>query len=386
MIIPVKQMQNIVEELEGTIQKNINIMDENGCIIASSDFSRIGTYHSGAQQVINENLDELVICSQDEYAGAKNGINLPIIIDDKIVGVVGITGKIDEVKILGKIIQKMTKILIMDNFQNNEKKTMESKKNDFIFNWLFVDEDKSESEENITLRGSLLGIDIGLNRVVAVMSVESKKEDKRTQDFVLGQWNDTINREINWCLKKDSQHLFSQIGGKKVIFFHSSDPDTVMRYVGEIAEAIEKKYDSYVYCGIGTVGTNRMEIRRSYREANTACNLAVRVKNNRIKLYSDTDIELLLQNISRHDREVFVKRIFKDCQEDEIRKWVEILRCYAENNGSITKTAEDCFIHKNTLQYRLTRLKDITGYDPRIIKESLPLYMAMLLYEIDCNN
>ena len=28
MIIPRKQMQKIVEELEGTIQKNINIMDE----------------------------------------------------------------------------------------------------------------------------------------------------------------------------------------------------------------------------------------------------------------------------------------------------------------------------------------------------------------------
>ena len=51
MIIPRKQMQNIVEELEGTIQKNINIMDETGCIIASSDITRIGTYHSGAQQV-----------------------------------------------------------------------------------------------------------------------------------------------------------------------------------------------------------------------------------------------------------------------------------------------------------------------------------------------
>lgn len=48
MIIPRKQMQKIVEELEGTIQKNINIMDETGCIIASSDLSRIGTYHSGA--------------------------------------------------------------------------------------------------------------------------------------------------------------------------------------------------------------------------------------------------------------------------------------------------------------------------------------------------
>lgn len=122
MIIPRKQMQNIVEELEGTIQKNINIMDETGCIIASSDITRIGTYHSGAQQVISQKLDELVICEEEQYTGAKNGINLPIIIEDEIVGVVGITGEKEEVQILGKIIQKMTKILIIDSYQNNQKK------------------------------------------------------------------------------------------------------------------------------------------------------------------------------------------------------------------------------------------------------------------------
>ena len=124
MIIPRKQMQKIVEELEGTIQKNINIMDETGCIIASSDLSRIGTYHSGAQRVIRQKLDELVISDADQYAGAKNGINLPIIIEEKIVGVVGITGEKEEVQILGKIIQKMTKILIMDSYQNIQKKNI----------------------------------------------------------------------------------------------------------------------------------------------------------------------------------------------------------------------------------------------------------------------
>ena len=99
-------------------------MDETGCIIASSDISRIGTYHSGAQRVISQRLEELVISEEDRYAGAKNGINLPIIIENEIIGVVGITGEKEEVQILGKIIQKMTKILIMESYQNNQKKIM----------------------------------------------------------------------------------------------------------------------------------------------------------------------------------------------------------------------------------------------------------------------
>lgn len=40
MIIQKKIMQNIVDELEEATQRKINIMDETGCIVASSDKSR----------------------------------------------------------------------------------------------------------------------------------------------------------------------------------------------------------------------------------------------------------------------------------------------------------------------------------------------------------
>lgn len=383
-IIPRKQMQKIVEELEGTIQKNINIMDETGCIIASSDLSRIGTYHSGAQRVIRQKLDELVISDADEYAGAKNGINLPIIIEEKIVGVVGITGEKEEVQILGKIIQKMTKILIMDSYQNIQKKNMENMRNNFLFSWLFGNDDSGESEENLQLRGQLLGIDIDFDRVVVVFGVIEKKLHAQPKDAEDEQrLYDQVIREIKRCLKKEANHPVCQIGTKIIGFFHSSDQQEILKYAQEIIYNVEKQYSCQLYAGVGAVGTNRLEIRRSYREADTACNLAMRLKNKKIKVYSDVDIELLLENISKQDRELFVKRIFKDCEEEETVRWVQLLRCYSENNGSITKTAEDLYIHKNTLQYRLSKLKEATGYDPRNIVESIPLYIAMLIYEFD---
>lgn len=385
MIISKKQMQKIVEELEGTIQKNINIMDETGCIIASSDLSRIGTYHTGAQQVISQKLEELIICNQDEYAGAKNGINLPIIIEDEIVGVVGITGEKEEVQILGKIIQKMTKILIMDSYQSNQKKRMESMKNNFVFSWLFASEDSGETEENIMLRGRLLGIDIHTDRVVMVLGIVNGKEDEKNFgiDVADQELYDKVIKEIKRCLGQAPRHLVAQIGTRIVVFYQSSDIREALAAAKMMIENVKKQYDCQLYCGIGTEGANRIEIRRSYKEADIACNLALRLKNRNIKVYSDVDIELLLQSISRHERDMFLKKIFKDCPEDDIFRWVQMLRCYSENNGSITKTAEDCYIHKNTLQYRLAKLKEVTGYDPRNIKESIPLYIAMMIYELD---
>ena len=42
--------------------------------------------------------------------------------------------------------------------------------------------------------------------------------------------------------------------------------------------------------------------------------------------------------------------------------------------------AERLFIHKNTLQYRLKRLADVTGLDVRKPSHAPSLYLAMLFY------
>ena len=102
-----------------------------------------------------------------------------------------------------------------------------------------------------------------------------------------------------------------------IIFFHSSDMQEIIRSVQEIIDNVEKQYDCRMYGGIGSVGTNRAEIRRSYREADTACNLAMRLRNRRIKVYSDVDMELLLENISKHDRELFENVCLKTARREK---------------------------------------------------------------------
>lgn len=103
MIIPRKQMQKIADEVGAMIHRNINIMDENGVIIASTDKSRIGTLHAAAQELLQRDLPELLV--ERESEGVYNGINLPLKIENKVIGVVGITGPVEEVSVLGSVIK-----------------------------------------------------------------------------------------------------------------------------------------------------------------------------------------------------------------------------------------------------------------------------------------
>lgn len=103
--------QTIVEEIGREIHENINFMDEDGRIIASTNPVRIGTIHEGARRVINENLEELYITSEMENATTKKGINLPILIHGEAVGVIGITGEKERVAGYGNIVRRMTEVM-----------------------------------------------------------------------------------------------------------------------------------------------------------------------------------------------------------------------------------------------------------------------------------
>ena len=61
MIIPKKQMQKIAEEVGAMIHRNVNIMDEQGIIIASTDRKRIGAVHAGAEELLRKNLPEFSV-------------------------------------------------------------------------------------------------------------------------------------------------------------------------------------------------------------------------------------------------------------------------------------------------------------------------------------
>ena len=92
MVIELNIARRVVSELHDAIRQPINLMDENGRIIASTDASRIGTVHSAACQAIRENMECLVVRADGEYAGSRIGVNVPLRFDGKIVGAVGITG------------------------------------------------------------------------------------------------------------------------------------------------------------------------------------------------------------------------------------------------------------------------------------------------------
>src|SRR5699024_2990015 len=107
----------IVEETAKRTDSNINIMNFNGEIIASFDKKRIGTVHEGARKVLE--CEQMVVLSREEsklLQGTLPGVNLPIIFQDRIVGVIGITGEPEKVTHVADLVKMSTELMMYQNY------------------------------------------------------------------------------------------------------------------------------------------------------------------------------------------------------------------------------------------------------------------------------
>ncbi len=88
-----KQARDLIAEISAVVDIDINIMDDTGTIVASTDDERIDQFHEGAQMLIRDRRSELIVHYDNEFRGCRKGINLPLIYKDKIIGVIGLTGR-----------------------------------------------------------------------------------------------------------------------------------------------------------------------------------------------------------------------------------------------------------------------------------------------------
>lgn len=369
--------QDIVESMKEIINQDINYIDTNSMIIASTNKMRIGTFHGGAKRVLAIK-SEVIIEYDEQYEGTRQGINLPVYFQSEIVGVIGITGKKEQVEKFGKIIQRMTAILIKEAYITEQEKIERESKKQFIEEILF--RMYKEDEKTLIMRADLLNIKLDIPRVVIIARIY---EDYVGELLVIPSIQEKIYNYIKSYIDFNSQNLIVQSGMNSIVILDVNSIKKVYRLVKNIHENIKEKFNITVCFGISSISENVGGMRKSYIEAKKALNVALSSRRSFIKKYQDLDIGLLLEDILDDTKANFVNKIFKNMDKDERSKSIEILIKYFENNGSINKTADELFLHKNTLQYRLNKIKKLTGYDPRVIEDMVVLYLAVILNRLE---
>lgn len=370
--------QNIIDGLALILKQQLNFFDENGYILASTAPNRIGDYHAGAAKLIAEDLQELFIRDDNEYEGALRGCNYSLDIDGKVIGAIGISGNCEEVDRYGKVIKRMTEILLSENDASEKKKVASRIRERFFNDWLLTD--VSYTDTAFIDRAKKQQINIHIHRRVVIFQL--KKLDQYRDSTAGQQTIDAINRYLReWC-NTIPDALFTKTPSQMICLVPMDSNVRVRCFITSVFENIEAHFHENMIAGVDSEREfGHVTMHHAYEKANRALCACQQKNDCSVLFYDEASYELLLAEISEHTREAFIHQIFSNCVDEEIDEFCVLIHSLYLNNGSIMKTAATHYIHKNTVQYKLNRIAEKTGYNPRDWTNIPLFYLAILLRE-----
>jgi len=387
--------QSIVEKTKNLLGKNINIMNSMGIIVGSKDKSRIDTFHQGAAEVIRTGKAiEITPEQAKNLEGVKPGVNLPIYLNDRIVGVVGITGDPDEVRPFGQLL-KISVEAMLSQFLLSEQLRMEQNSKDLYIHDII---NGNFQEINMfTAKGEVLGYNMSLPRIALVIKIEG--DSGQGQEGIKFDWERTAqeNREkILECIKNvfnDPQHMISHYGSSHyIVLFVPKDLniDMIRREITEIVERLHDKVRKYCinYCVVvGSFYPGLVGLRKSYKEAIKVLQVLEKKLTGQmpqVVFVQDFSLEVMVAATPDHIIDIYKNQVLsKDGAAAFLNddKLINTLEVYFSSNLNISKTAEVLNVTRNTVSARLDKIKRLTGLSPDDFNDAVKL--KVLLTAID---
>lgn len=359
MKIPDKAARSIVQEIHKAVHQDVNLMDKTGLIIASTDSSREGTRHVGAQRIVEEKLEYLPVSTNDEYSGAKVGINMPISFQGEIVGVIGISGEWSQISQYIHLIRRITEVLLIEAFQQEKADDLRAQRQ-LLMHDLFS-EDLTELDEDMLRRADQLRLNLLLPRRCLCLSFSFRHaQASQTLPDLLRTMQRRIEQlDCHTVVYAQSPYLFA--------FFAVRTDEELLR-LSHLLKSIPLPEGVCLHLGADDGPCTGFALRQSRRKAEKS--ICSSQCNGSLVFYNELTYDIFLSEIPKKTQEEYVFRIFSGMDREQITEWCHFLEVFYACSGSVNQTADRLFLHKNTVQYKLKKLASITGYDPRSIEHA----------------
>ncbi|WP_129991352.1 CdaR family transcriptional regulator [Rahnella sp. CFA14(1/10)] len=373
-----KLAQQIVARTMQIIDSNVNVMDGRGRIIGSGDDQRLGELHEGALLAISQerivDIDEGVA---RHLHGVRPGINLPLRIDGQIVGVIGLTGNPSQLRQYGELVC-MTAEMMLEQARLLHMLAQDSRlREELVLNLIRVDELSPALME----WAQRLGIDLNRPRVAAVVEVDSGQLGVDSAMAELQQLQTLLTTP-------ERDNLIAIVSLTEMVVLKPAlnsydrwDPDSHRQRIDHLLSRMTETGRLRVRISLGNFFTGPGSIARSYRTARTTMTVGKqRMPEQRCYFYQDLILPVLLDSLrGGWQADELVRPLARLKATDSNGLLRRTLVSWFQNNVQPTATSKALYIHRNTLEYRLNRISELTGLDLGNFDDRLLLYVALQL-------
>ncbi|RDW20012.1 hypothetical protein CWR48_06805 [Oceanobacillus arenosus] len=346
----------IVRETSLRINRNVNIMDINGIIIATMEPSRMNTIHEGAVEVLRSGKTLEIFQSESErWDGSQPGLNLPIIFREKIIGVIGITGNPEMMGDIGELVKMTTELMINQVFLATQLE-WQQRTQEIIIEQLLENNPYSHEVE----RGlSRLHFQLDPPFMTAIIQISDGEIQKQSLiqkiEALIGE-SYVIAGFIN----------FNQL----ILAFSGLNEVNTIGKLNSVYALLKKQ--NWKFRMVYSLPFEELE---KFQQSYYDCELALKISDSNMDFISfgHVEVKALVHQLDADIAKRFSGRVLKSFNANQ----AETLESFFANDLNIQKAADALFLHRNTLIYRLHKIMEETGYDPRKFSDALILQIAM---------
>ena len=344
--------QTVLHQMKDAIGRTIGVIDENGIIIACSELSKIGESKQRIREELSYSQDAVIY---DGYtyrfisASGKNDCICFVEGDDSHSG-------------------RMAELLSI--FLGNMKSLYDEKydKGSFIKS-IILD---NILPSDIYIKSNELHFNNDETRVVIVIKFPNATEAPAyeiIQEIVNNNDKDYV---IN--ISEQDVVIVREIEGE-------AETEVIEAFAHSVIESVAENHGQKVLVGISSFVDNLKDLARAYKEARISLEVGkVFDIEKPVMAYENLGIGRLIYQLPTTLCEIFLGEVFKKGSLESLdRETLMTVQSFFENNLNVSETSRKLFVHRNTLVYRLEKIRKLTGLDLREFDHAVTFKVALMV-------
>ena len=346
--------QSVIVQLKEISDRTFGVIDTEGCVVSCTDMALLGERWTDAALKVGNASDGVVTFNQKCFKAIVGNSNY-------FEYAVFCTGD-DEI---AKSFCSVAYIAL------NDAKTFYEEKHDrgtFVKN-IIMD---NILPGDIYIRAKELHFSTDAPRAVFLIR-QVGHSDVATVDVLAGMFPDKL-QDFVLSINEMDIAVVKQISG-------STTSEELEKMAVSMEETLKNELRIKTVIGIGTIADHLRELADSYKEAQTAIEVGkVFDTEKSIMHYENLGIGRLIYQLPTTLCEIFLSEVFKKNSIDSLdQETLFTINKFFENNLNVSETSRKLFVHRNTLVYRLEKIKKLTGLDLRQFDHAIVFKVALMV-------
>ncbi len=346
--------QSVIVQLKEISDRTFGVIDTEGCVVSCTDMSMLGERWADAALRVGNASESMVTFAQKTFKPIMGNSNF-------FEYAVFCTGDDD----LARSFCQLAYIAL------NDAKTFYEEKHDrgtFVKN-IIMD---NILPGDIYIRAKELHFSTDAPRAVFLIR-QVGHSDVATVDVLAGMFPDKL-QDFVLSVNENDIAVIKQISG-------SMTSEDLEKMAANMEETLRNELRIKTIIGIGTVAEHLRELADSYKEAQTAIDVGKIFDTEKsVMHYENLGIGRLIYQLPTTLCEIFLREVFKKNSLDSLdQETLFTINKFFENSLNVSETSRKLFVHRNTLVYRLEKIRKLTGLDLRQFDHAIVFRVALMV-------